>query len=117
MNIFAFTNQVGVSDFGPKYEVAPADLYPNMAAHITEVLESGANMPGNLSRYLAQAKALGAEAFDLVGLAKGETLEADLPARAEALEVCRLWFTELLHAAVGYEKIHLHITFDEAYKL
>lgn len=42
-----------------------------------------------------------------------EMSQENREARAEALEVARLWFTELLHMSVDYRPMSLRITKDE----
>ena len=107
------------------FSAEPGKIYPATIARIKEVLESG-ELPAELVDYNAPAEVDPRAAARLhLGEAKGvkpAAWESALtgkpgdPARAEALEVARRWFTQALHVAVN-KPLGLHILNDPAYKL
>ena len=97
--------------------VEPHKIYPPTIAHIMGVLESASPPDGALRQEYDAALALPDEAWDYA-LAGAETADIDnaRELRAQALEIARRWFTEMLHRAVG-APMHLHILRDERYTL
>jgi hypothetical protein len=92
------------------YDVDPDLVYPWTLARIAEAL-AGGTVPATIrDLYLPRAQALPAEAWALAATPRSQVAEADLPARAEALDLVRLWAQELQHAAVGYAPRGVHIT-------
>lgn len=104
------------------FEISSADLFPAAIDEILETIKEGGEkareiVRGNrldktpvFSQYLPRALRLPAGAWEM---AKQEPTtdmtEETLAIRAEALEVARLWFTELLHSAVHNEPMRLRI--------
>ena len=84
------------------YVVDPAVLYPRMAEHIPLALknEKPPESGNALLIYWTAAKRIPAEDWRLISLATRDTLKLERGRRAAVLEICRLWFTELLHQAV-----------------
>ncbi len=89
------------------FVVRPSALYPAMLLHIQATLASQVRPPGALGVYYDRAAALPPDVW---------ALAPDQPQRAEALDICRLWFTELLHARWGHAPIGLHILNDPEWK-
>lgn len=84
------------------FAVDPDALYPATLAHVAGALEHP--RPAEpLGQLWDRGKKVGAKAF-----ADAPAGKPGDPARAEALEVARLWFTEMLHQAVG-RPLGLHI--------
>ena len=105
-----------------RYVVAWPDLLQLMVPHIRALVEAGEEPPRSYVHNLAavradgadpdvrdnplrtvlweRARALGPSDWDvaLTPLGEGEVRTKE---RAEAMEVCRLWYTELLHREVG----------------
>ena len=82
------------------YVIGWSVLYPTMIAHIRATLAQGdAGEPGGALRplWIAARALLPTGAWELVGWEKERCDERQQALRAQALEVCRLWFTELLH--------------------
>jgi len=98
------------------FEYAPADIYPKTARKIIDVVRNHREVPNNLLLYLAEARRI-VDYLELVNTPKNKCDENAIPLRARALELCRLWFTEELHASIGFAPMHLHITSDERYRL
>lgn len=97
------------------FAVQPAELYPATLAHIQKVLE-GQRPPDPLGMYFDAARRLAPAAWAAAELERAACPVDLLAVRAEALEIARLWFTEMLHqAAAG--PIGLHILKDERYRL
>lgn len=99
------------------FEIAPADLYPQTAAYLAQILDEGGAVPANLAQHLEEARAAGFEALGLVDVSAAECPPDLLGLRAAGLEACRRYFTEALHASVGYAKMHLRILVDDTYRL
>lgn len=98
----------------------PDQVYPATIAHIRAVL-AGLAQPGpTVAQYVARARQLPPEAWDLA-LAPRERFEPDdaraLAIRGEALEVARQWFTEALHVSVGYGPMALKLLSRPAWRL
>lgn len=103
---------------GPSFEVEPGVLYPQTIAHIQNRLASdGWVAPEHLRNHLADARKIGDEAWGLALTPRAEVPAEGLPARAEALECARKWFTAALHSAIGNAPMNLRITKDEAWRL
>lgn len=123
------------------YQVQPRVVYPMMVAYIRQALgETPADVthglrPKTVSAIrplLQQAKALPPEAWELALVPRADVEAANLitrlrnrwpdketalSVRGQALEIARLWFTELLHERVGYMPLRVHITKDERWRL
>jgi len=85
------------------FKVAPGKLYPAMLRHIEEVLElrqaqlAAHSVDGALVPLWNAANALPRDAWQWARLPKHKCPETYAPFRVRALEIARLWFTELLH--------------------
>lgn len=87
------------------FNVDPATMYPAMIEFVQAQLAEGKQGDGIIrSQYYPAAQALPAEAWALALMPRDEvTRKADIEARANALEIARLWFTELLHRALRWQ--------------
>lgn len=120
------------------YIVNPNQLYPEMVKFIRTQLVAGVQGDGIIrSEYYPAAQALPEEAWEMALITRQEFTElAEIEVRMRALEICRLWFTELLHRALRWQAIGanekfwhteppaeaavplgLHIEKDEAWRL
>lgn len=121
------------------YNVTPAEMYPAIIAHIQKAFEAYDQSDGIIrSQYYPAALALPDRAWQLALTPRDEvTKQANIDLRAEALELARVWFTELLHRALRWKAagvespilwpteppaavaapLGLHIEKDERYKL
>jgi hypothetical protein len=74
-----------------------------------------------LRQYYSMARRLQkrrADAFDLALKTRGDCDgQSEREARAEALEICRLWFTRQLHIEVNEVPMTLNILEDRSYRL
>lgn len=105
------------------YAVDPNEMYPETMEHILGVLSSAEprnQVTTNLLQYTFRAMALSAAEPSAWGWAlqpRASFTDARMIGmRAEALEIARLWFTEMLHAANNVP-IGVHILKDERWKL
>ena len=98
------------------FAVETGTAYPATVAHILDVLEKEVQQQGYLNTLLGAARQLPAEAWDHALLAKDQVAEDQLTARAQALDITRKWFTEMLHTAVG-GPIGVHLTKNLTYKI
>lgn len=103
------------------FEITPSVAYPRMIEYIRNVLSGYEYVPANyfnLKNMAAQVTdagwkfALSSANIDLSVLNDGERSQ-----RAQALEIARLWLTELLHQSVGQQGMYLHIAADKLWKL
>ena len=105
-----------------RFAVAPSALYPTMAHHIKSVTknqvrpkDSGLQMYYSMARKLYKRRV---DAFDLVLKSRGDCDgQSEREARAEALEICRLWFTRQLHVETGEKTMTVHILEDRRFSL
>lgn len=102
------------SDFEGRawYTIDPDVVYPWTLARIAEALQGGETSPTIRGSLLPRAARLPAEAWALAATDRdllGDATPAQLAQRAEALDIIRLWATELHHAAIGYAPRGLHI--------
>lgn len=112
LNVFSAARIGDVSEDGyVQAEVDPADLYPATIAHIRDRLATSSIPDGALRQEYDAARRVPDAAWD-AALSPG----AGNPDRADALEIARRWFTEVLHQAVG-RPMRLRITRDLTYKL
>lgn len=99
------------------FAVNPDRMFPAILSHIERAMKRGRSWATRgleprsamaVGTLLASALALPPNSW---GLARKlpEEVGADRMHRARALEVARLWFTELLHAEIGYRKLGVHI--------
>ncbi len=96
------------------YEIQAAALYPAMVQYVQKVVAQGRCPNADVKVYFEQAKKLDPKAWE-AALSPAQSCPADLKdARAVALEVCRLWFTEVLHQAHGGGEMNVHIIPDPA---
>lgn len=104
----------------PWFRVAPAELYPTVLRHVADVVANGTRPPEPLGVLFDRANELPYNAFtELATLPFGDKIKNDEAlrwTRAQALEIGRLWFTEILQTAVG-GAIGLHILKDEDWRL
>lgn len=112
----------GVKPGPRRFEIAPAFLYPTMVNHIMAVLKRQERpQDSGLQRYYAMAKRLDGKFKDAFDLALRPRGDVDGPIqrerRAEALEICRLWFTRQLHIEIGEKTMVLRILKDDRYRL
>ena len=101
------------------YAVDPATMYPAMLDYIQGQVEQE-NRPG--PSYLVGlydwAKRLPGEAWAWARIPRQEVEGVEVVGlRATALEIARLWFTELLHASSSTAKIGVHILADDRWRL
>ena len=106
-----------------RFEVVIGEMYPAILSHIQTCLENGV-MGGGVIRdsYYPKAQALPSGAFDLalIPYAQATALPfEDRETRNAALELGRVWFTELLHRAIGGDGVPLHVVLlpDTDFKL
>jgi len=96
-----------------KFEVVLDQMYPAMLGHIQECLTNGAKGDGVIrDQYYPQAQAMPAEAWELALTPFTEAVglpDAKQKQRNKALELARLWFTELLHRSIGGDGTPLHL--------
>ena len=104
-----------------RFAVAPSAMYPTMARYIKNVTknqvkpkDSGLQMYYSMARRLAKRNN---NAFDLVFKSRGDCDSWERDSRAEALEICRLWFTRQLHIEIGEKPMTVHILEDRRYSL
>ena len=110
------------------YAVDPAKVYPKTIAEIKRVLEqeelppryiqSGGEIRDNpLLRLFRMAKEVPVQAWDHA-LEPGDTYPPKArEQRRKALELARLWFTEVLHQETDYAPMGVHVLKDERYRL
>ena len=80
------------------YKIEPGRVYPAILRHIEEALDREAVAPdGALAPLWSAAGRLPREAWQWARIPKHRCPAEDAPFRAQALEIARLWFTELLH--------------------
>jgi hypothetical protein len=110
------------------YEVVPKKVYPATIKEITRRLaleepparfvQAGGEIRDNPLRDLfIRAGALPPQAWDHALAARENFPPRAREARAEALEIARLWFTEVLHQQIDYAPLGVHILKDEAFRL
>ncbi len=112
LNVFAIARVDEQADGRKRFVVSPDDLYPAAIEHVKGVLERGARPDGALGILYDQGERLPAEAWAWAMKPCNEFAQAEpeaVAARAAALEVARLWFTEMLHQGIGQEPMTLHI--------
>ena len=87
------------------FVIDPGEMYPAMVEFIQAQITEGKQGDGIIrSQYYPAAQALPAEAWQLALIPRQEVArKADIEARATALEIARLWFTELLHRALRWQ--------------
>lgn len=103
----------------PWFVVEPGELYPAALAHVALVVKNGARPPDPLGLLFDQARQLPTNALTelaLIPFSEVGNSQKTRTARATALEIARLWFTELLQTTVG-GPIGLHILKNEDWKL
>ena len=116
LDVFKIAKQVERDDDRVGFEVEPREMYPEAIAHVVEA--TGGPRPGGvLGTYWDRAKQLPPAAWELALRTRDECDAEQLAARAEALEIARLWFTEMLHAAINHKPMGLHILKDELWRL
>lgn len=87
------------------FTIDPDVVYPWTLARIAEALQGGETSPTIRGSLLPRAARLPAEAWALAATDRellADATPAQLAQRAEALDIIRLWATELHHAAIGY---------------
>ncbi len=114
------------------YKIEPGRVYPAILRHIEEVLDQPDPSPfpapdGALAPLWAAAQRLPREAWQWARIPKHKCPPDYAPYRAQALEIGRLWFTELLHrehSAIPHPRegetmkpLGVHILRDEDWKL
>ena len=101
------------------FELDPDTAYPWTLDRIAEALAGGAVSATLRDTLLPRARALPTEAWALAATPRDE-LEVEAPEvlrlRAEALEIVRLWATELHHGAVGHIPRGVHIVKRPAWR-
>lgn len=86
------------------YIANPTDLYPAAIAYIQSQLAEGKQGDGIIrSQYYPAAAALPVRAWQLALMPRSEVSAKEIEVRAQALEIARLWFTELLHRALRWK--------------
>lgn len=117
MNVMEIARPEERADGRLGFVVEPGEMYPAAIAHICQRLEVQARPGGTLTVLYDQASQLPAEAWEWALRPLAACPDGARGARAEALEIARLWFTETLHQAVSQQAIGLHILKDETYRL
>jgi len=113
----------GAPDREHSFMIADHDLYPEMIKEIlTTIAEGGEKareiVRGNrfdktpiFAQYLPRALLVPHAAWEMALQEPTDDMtDEGLAMRAEALEVARLWFTELLHCSVHHEPMAFRIT-------
>ncbi len=110
-----------VKPLGPgarRFEVKPSEMYPAAIADLRATLESGRAVSGALAMYKGKAQSVDVEAWGLALLPRGDvTSSVAIRARAVALELARLWFTESLHQSIDHAPMELRILKDGDWRL
>lgn len=133
MNVTTMVTTVpGAPDREHSFVIAAHDLYPAMIKEILDIIKEGgeearARVRGDrldktpiFSQYLPRALRAPSMAWEMALEApSADMTEEGLAMRAEALEIARLWFTELLHCSVHNEPMAFQITStpDKKYRL
>ena len=117
LNVFEIAVRVDPTNegFENRFDIDPAKMYPATIAHIVGVLEKQAMPDGALQQEYPKAAALPAAAWEAALVSKDECTPEEIGVRAEALQIARRWFTEMLHRAVG-GSLNPHFTKDEKYR-
>ena len=104
INLFDhFTKVAGV------YEVDSSTMYPAMALHVQEVLATGVRAYGPLAGYYDAAQEVDKGAWQYIGTPVERVPPEKVNSRAICLELCRLWFTEMLHQTQGGGPMSVHL--------
>jgi hypothetical protein len=87
------------------YTTNPNALYPAAIEYIQDQLDKERYGDGVIrSQYYPTAAALPAKAWSLAMIPRDEVTETtEVELRAQALELARVWFTELLHRALRWK--------------
>lgn len=115
MDVFTIAEPESRDDDRAGFVANPADLYPAALAEVVRVVQTAERPSGALGLLYDRAQVL--QTIDPDAYKRALTGKPGDSGRAEALEIARLWFTELLHAAIDHAPMGLHITKDEHYKL
>lgn len=99
------------------YVIEPKVLYPKMVAYIQDALVNKRHQSEGTKFYYRQAKRLPVEGWIYALEDRSECPEEYLSVRRQALEIARLWFTQLLWDEVGKQPIGIHILEDKKYRL
>lgn len=104
------------------FQIIPSIAYPAVIAHVQDVLSGDDSVPEKgFENLIAMAKSVSyrgwALARDSLTLDVTTMSESDRRLRAQALEVARLWLTELLHQSIDKQPMYVHILADPAWKL
>lgn len=110
------------------YQLEPGRVYPAILRHIEEALDREAVAPdGALAPLWSAAGRLPREAWQWARIPKHKCPAEYAPFRAQALEIARLWFTELLHRehsgiphpreGEALRPLGVHLLRDEAWRL
>ena len=89
------------------YKVEPGKMYPAMIEFIVEQLDNENEGDGIIrSQYYPAARSLPPNSWELALVPRQEvTKQTDLALRAQALELARIWFTELLHRSLRWQAL------------
>lgn len=117
MNVMEIARPEKRDDGRLGFVVEPGEMYPATVDHIVTRLKVQARPGGALTVLYDQASQLPVEAWQWALRPLADCPAGAREARAEALEIARLWFTETLHQAVSQQAIGLHILKDETYRL
>ena len=117
LDVFSIAIPEARADDYQWFIVAPSALYPAAVAHVN-AMRHQPRPQGALGMYWDDAQSIpepvwGYALCSLADIADSPLARAN---RARLLECARLWFTEMLHAAVG-AAIGVHITKDEHWRL
>ena len=110
------------------YAVDPAKVYPATVKEIVRRLDeedvparyvqAGGEIRDNpLLRLFGRAKEIPPQAWDHALESRENYPAKAREARGKALEIARLWFTEVLHQENDYAPLGVHILKDERYRL
>lgn len=101
-----------------RFEVEPSEIYPAAVTDLLLALEEGRAVAGALAMYKAQARQVDTETWELAMLPRDSvTSPVAVAARATALELARLWFTETLHQSIDHVSMELCILKNADWRL
>lgn len=106
-----------VTENDGRLDVDTSRMYPAALAHVQDVLSKGIVPGAPLDKLYLEAEKIPEGAWKAALNPPEECSEKYLTQRAMALEISRLWFTELLHLAMGGGTMHVHLIKDERFKL
>lgn len=112
--------QDDTEDGRKSFEIHPDNLYPPAIAEVRAEVAKNLRLrdvPEHLEHHYPRAKRVSDAAWEAALKSKKECPPELVEARAEALEVARLWFTAELHQAIEKVPMHIHILKGEKWCL